>query len=145
MHSCANAYNDEASIYDAVRDFLSRPDVRRVIVVSNNSSDRTMERAREAGAIVYNEALQGYGACVFRCLKEALAHDDTGLVVVCEGDRTFRASDLDGSQWKPCLWATFDCNGCDWLYFCRGPPRRCFLPSRGLTALSANGIELQHS
>lgn len=89
------AYNDEASIYDAVRDFLSRADVRRVIVVSNNSSDRTMERAREAGAIVYNEALQGYGACVFRCLKEALAHDDTGLVVVCEGDRTFRASDLD--------------------------------------------------
>lgn len=89
------AYNDEASIYDAVRDFLTRAEVRRVIVVSNNSIDRTMDRAREAGAVVYDEPSQGYGACVYRCLKEALAHDDTGLIVLCEGDRTFRAADLD--------------------------------------------------
>src|SRR5438128_5819663 len=39
------AYNDEESIFDAVKDFSSHPWVRRVIVVSNNSSDRTMERA----------------------------------------------------------------------------------------------------
>ena len=89
------AYNDDASIYDAVRDFLTREEVRRVIVVSNNSIDQTVERARDAGAIVYNEPAQGYGACVYRCLKEALAHDDTGLIVLCEGDRTFRAADLD--------------------------------------------------
>ena len=88
------AYNDEASIHDAVKDFLPHPRVRRVIVVSNNSSDRTMERASHAGAIVFNEMSQGYGACVCRCLTEALQYDDTELVVLCEGDMTFRAADL---------------------------------------------------
>jgi Glycosyl transferase family 2 len=88
------AYNDEASIHDAVKDFLPHPRVRRVIVVSNNSTDRTMERARAAGALVFNEASQGYGACVCRCLNEALQYDDTELVVLCEGDMTFRAVDL---------------------------------------------------
>jgi Glycosyl transferase family 2 len=88
------AYNDEASIYDAVTDFLAYPGVRRVIVVSNNSSDLTMDRAREAGAIVHNEPRQGYGACVSRCLNEALKCDDTELIVLCEGDMTFRAADL---------------------------------------------------
>ena len=46
------AYNDEASIHDAVLDFAQHPQVRRVIVVSNNSTDHTEQRAREAGAIV---------------------------------------------------------------------------------------------
>ena len=39
------AYNDEDSIGPVVRDFLDNPLVERVIVVSNNSSDRTFERA----------------------------------------------------------------------------------------------------
>jgi hypothetical protein len=89
------AYNDELSIAAAVQDFLSSPLVRNVIVVSNNSSDATLERAAAAGAIAVNEPVQGYGRCVYRCLTEALALDDTELIVLCEGDRTFRASDLD--------------------------------------------------
>jgi len=88
------AYNDEASIYAAVKDFASQSQVRRVLVVSNNSHDRTIDRAREAGAIVFNESAPGYGACVYRCLEEALAYDDTELIVLCEGDMTFRAADL---------------------------------------------------
>jgi hypothetical protein len=88
------AYNDEASIHDSVKDFLPQPQVRRVIVVSNNSTDRTMERASEAGAITLNEASQGYGACVYRCLSEALQYDDSELIVLCEGDMTFCAEDL---------------------------------------------------
>src|SRR4051812_36132460 len=39
------AYNDEESITAAVSDFLSYPMVRRVIVVSNNSTDATFECA----------------------------------------------------------------------------------------------------
>lgn len=89
------AYNDEASIADAVRDFLAYPDVRRVIVVSNNSTDATFARAEAAGAITFNEPSQGYGRCVFRCLKEAMKFDDVDFVVLCEGDRTFRAFDID--------------------------------------------------
>lgn len=89
------AYNDELSIASAVRDFLAHPRVKRVIVVSNNSRDRTIERAQEAGAITVNEERQGYGHCVYRCLTEAARWDDTGLVALCEGDMTFRAADLD--------------------------------------------------
>lgn len=89
------AYNDELSIAAAVRDFREHPLVRRVIVVSNNSRDRTMELAAEAGAIVFNETRQGYGACVHRALREALKFEDVELTVLCEGDLTFRAADLE--------------------------------------------------
>lgn len=89
------AYNDEQSIGDAVRDFIKHPLVQRVIVVSNASTDRTVERAAEAGATVHNETRQGYGWCVFRCLSEGVAFDDSSHVVLCEGDGTFRAADID--------------------------------------------------
>jgi hypothetical protein len=89
------AYNDEESISSAVSDFLSHPMVRRVIVVSNNSVDATFDRAVAAGAIVVNETAPGYGSCVYRCLSEAINYDDTDLIVLCEGDRTFRAFDID--------------------------------------------------
>ena len=89
------AYNDEDGIGPAVRDFLKHPLVKRVIVVSNNSSDRTLQNAQEAGAEVYNETKQGYGQCVYRCFQEALNCSDANIIVLCEGDRTFRARDID--------------------------------------------------
>lgn len=87
------AYNDEASIAAAVQDFRCHPAVREVIVVDNNSRDQTKERAIEAGATALSEPRQGYGSCVYRCLQEALARDSQ-LIVLCEGDCTFRAYDL---------------------------------------------------
>jgi hypothetical protein len=89
------AYNDEVSIGAAVRDFREHPRVARVIVVSNASTDRTMEEALAAGAEVHDERRQGYGQCVFRCLTEAQAAPDAGPVILCEGDGTFRARDID--------------------------------------------------
>jgi hypothetical protein len=89
------AYNDEQSIAAAVEDFRGHPLVRHVIVVSNNSSDRTLELAGAAGAIAFNEPAPGYGQCVHRCLSQAVALGDSELVVLCEGDRTFRAHDLE--------------------------------------------------
>ena len=89
------AYNDERSIGDAVKDFRAHPLVKRVIVISNNSADRTMELAEQAGAIIFNETRQGYGACVHRALREALKFEDTELTMLCEGDLTFRAADID--------------------------------------------------
>lgn len=89
------ACNDEQSIAAAVCDFLDHPSVRNVIVVSNCSTDATFEQAREAGATTFTERRQGYGQCVYRCLTEAIKLDDTELIVLCEGDRTFRARDLD--------------------------------------------------
>lgn len=89
------AYNDELSIYDAVKDFKAHPSVKRVIVVSNNSKDRTEDRAKEAGAFVVSETKQGYGRCVYRCFEEALSYRDDTHIALCEGDSTFRAFDLD--------------------------------------------------
>ena len=89
------AYNDEASIAEATRDFLRHPAVQHVIVVSNRSTDATLARALAAGATTFDEPVQGYGRCVHRCLAEALAFDTCPLIVLCEGDLTFRAQDLD--------------------------------------------------
>ena len=89
------AYNDEESITEAVEDFLAHPLVKRVIVVSNNSRDATYARAEAAGAITINEEAPGYGRCVYRCLREAVRYTDTDYVVLCEGDRTFRAYDVE--------------------------------------------------
>ena len=89
------AYNDEDSIAGTVEDFLAHPLVERVIVVSNNSSDTTYARAEQAGALTFDELSPGYGRCVFRCLSEAVQFDDTEFVVLCEGDSTFRAYDIE--------------------------------------------------
>jgi Glycosyl transferase family 2 len=88
------AYNDEESIAEAVRDFLDHPVVDEVIVVSNNSTDNTLAYARNAGATAINESQPGYGRCVYRCCCEAVARNNE-VIVLCEGDRTFRAYDLD--------------------------------------------------
>jgi glycosyltransferase involved in cell wall biosynthesis len=69
--------------------------VRRVIVVDNNSKDRTDVVAREHGAIVVHESRQGYGSCVYRALQQAVSYSDTELTLLCEGDMTFRAYDID--------------------------------------------------
>jgi glycosyltransferase involved in cell wall biosynthesis len=87
------AYNDEESIGSAVSDFLSHPLVFRVIVVSNNSVDATFERAVAAARSPSTRRLLGTGvAC---CLSEAVNYEDTDLIALCEGDRTFRAFDID--------------------------------------------------
>lgn len=89
------ALNDEDSIGDAVEDFANHPLVERVLVVDNDSDDETAARARRAGGLVHVEHRRGYGHCVFRALDEAAKFDDTEIVALCEGDRTFRAADLD--------------------------------------------------
>jgi Glycosyl transferase family 2 len=89
------AYNDEQSIQDAVIDFLSHSLVRRVIAVDNNSTDNTFAAAHAAGGLAITEARQAYGHCVYRCFQEALSQTDAELIVLCEGDLTFRARDLD--------------------------------------------------
>lgn len=59
------AYNEEASIARVIRDVPAEW-VREVVVVNNNSTDATVERATEAGATVLTETQKGYG---FACLR----------------------------------------------------------------------------
>ncbi|MFH1588611.1 MAG: glycosyltransferase family 2 protein, partial [Candidatus Diapherotrites archaeon] len=86
------AYNDEGVIGKAVQDFKSNPLVSKVIVVDNNSIDKTFEEAKKAGAQTVKESVQGYGACCMRALKEARKGAD--IVVLVEGDQTFSSTDL---------------------------------------------------
>jgi hypothetical protein len=89
------AYKDEPSIFAAVEDFRSHHCVQSVIVVDNDSRDGTADAARRAGAHVVTENAPGYGRCVYRCFLEALSYEHADLIVLCEGDMTFRAADLD--------------------------------------------------
>jgi glycosyltransferase involved in cell wall biosynthesis len=58
------AFNEENSVGKVVADIPSGL-VREVLVVDNNSSDETAHAAREAGATVVHQPLQGYGnACL---------------------------------------------------------------------------------
>jgi hypothetical protein len=93
VHVGLTAYNDEEAIGQAVRDFKSAPQIHRVVVVDNDSRDATVRVAQEAGAdLVVVETARGYGACCQRALAEAAVGAD--VVVLCEGDVTFRAADV---------------------------------------------------
>ncbi len=58
------ALNEEETIGGVIREVFSAPGrewLRECIVVDNGSTDRTAERAREAGAMVVSEPRRGYG------------------------------------------------------------------------------------
>lgn len=90
------AFNDEESIGSSVREFLSQRNVASVIVVDNNSKDLTSSIAFKAGAKVVKETNQGYGFACMKGLAEALDKNDADIVVLAEGDMTFRGRDM----WK---------------------------------------------
>jgi glycosyltransferase involved in cell wall biosynthesis len=93
VHVGLTAFNDELSIGEAVREFKACEFVDKVIVVDNNSSDRTSRVAMEAGADeVIIEFAPGYGSCCMRALSEAAR--DADIAILCEGDMTFAARDV---------------------------------------------------
>jgi glycosyltransferase involved in cell wall biosynthesis len=78
------ALNEEEPIADVVRSVIATGIPREVIVVDNGSTDRTGERAREAGARVVVESRRGYGrAC--RAGVNAVA-PECEIVVFLDGD-----------------------------------------------------------
>lgn len=90
------AYDDEEAIGRSVKEFLSQRNVASVIVIDNNSKDLTASVAFKAGAKVVKETNQGYGFACRRGLSEALDKNDSDIIVLAEGDMTFRGRDM----WK---------------------------------------------
>ena len=78
------AFNEEKSIGKVIDD-IPKHLVDEVIVVNNNSTDKTAETAQKAGATVLFEPFKGYGAA---CLKGIAYLDgkDFQLVIFMDGD-----------------------------------------------------------
>ena len=77
------ALNEEEPIGGVVRAVLAQP-IDEVIVVDNGSTDRTAERAAEAGARVVGEPHRGYGRA---CRAGAAAvRADCRVIVFLDGD-----------------------------------------------------------
>ena len=87
-------WNDEAAIREAVKEFSRHDLVERVIVIDNNSSDDSRTIAEAEGALVINELNAGYGKVVSRAIRE-IAEGPAEFAVICEGDMTFYADDID--------------------------------------------------
>jgi glycosyltransferase involved in cell wall biosynthesis len=87
------AYNEERAIGHVIKDIPSS--VSEVIVISNNSTDNTIQVAKNAGATVLSENRKGYG---YACLKglEYIAQLETkpDIVVFLDGDYSDYPQDL---------------------------------------------------
>jgi glycosyltransferase involved in cell wall biosynthesis len=84
------AYNEEGYIRPAVDDFFVANVVDEVIVVNNNSRDRTAAEAEQTRARVVHETRQGYGYALQRGIREATGD----IVILAEPDGTFLGRDV---------------------------------------------------
>jgi glycosyltransferase involved in cell wall biosynthesis len=80
-------FNEEAAIAQVVRDFRDALPHAAIYVYDNNSTDRTAEVARSAGAHVRREAHQGKGNVVRRMFADV----DADIYVLVDGDATYDA------------------------------------------------------
>ena len=78
------AMNEEEPIADVVREVLATEIPREVIVVDNASTDRTTERAQEAGARVVAERTPGYGRACATGIRSVAAECE--VIVFLDGD-----------------------------------------------------------
>jgi glycosyltransferase involved in cell wall biosynthesis len=84
------AYNEEKYIRAAVEDFFVPGVVDEVVVVDNNSRDRTNQEACATNARVVIETAQGYGKALRRGLREAKGD----IIIMAEPDGTFIGRDV---------------------------------------------------
>lgn len=81
-------YNEEAAVAKVVADLREAVPEMAIYVYDNNSSDRTAEVAREAGAIVRTELRKGKGNVV----RRAFADIDADIYLIIDGDDTYDAA-----------------------------------------------------
>lgn len=80
-------YNEEKTVEKVVRDFQKVLPEAVIYVYDNNSSDRTVELAKAAGAVVRHEYQQGKGNVIRRMFREI----DAQVYVMTDGDDTYPA------------------------------------------------------
>lgn len=80
-------YNEEKTIGKVVRDFREVLPSADIYVYDNNSTDRTVEEATAAGAIVRHEYMQGKGNVIRRMFREV----EADCYLMADGDDTYPA------------------------------------------------------
>src|SRR5665213_518715 len=81
-------FNEEATVATVVSDFRKILPSAEIFVYDNNSFDRTISVAREAGAQVRSERRQGKGHVVRRMFADI----DADVYVLVDGDATYDAA-----------------------------------------------------
>lgn len=80
-------FNESKTIEKVVKDFKEALSEADIYVYDNNSTDNTAEIAREAGAIVRHEYMQGKGNVIRRMFREV----DADCYLMVDGDDTYSA------------------------------------------------------
>lgn len=83
-------YNEELTVAKTVRDFKTVLPEAVIYVYDNNSTDKTAELAKEAGAVVRKETHQGKGNVVRTMFREI----DADAYVLVDGDDTYPAEEV---------------------------------------------------
>ena len=78
-------YNEEKTIAKVVRDAREALPEAVIYVYDNNSTDRTVELARDAGAVIRYEHMQGKGNVMRRMFREIEAE----CYIMVDGDDTY--------------------------------------------------------
>jgi glycosyltransferase involved in cell wall biosynthesis len=78
-------YNEELTIGQVVRDFRAEVPEAEIYVFDNNSTDRTVEYGREAGARIAYERRQGKGFVV----QSMFCQVEADVYVIVDGDGTY--------------------------------------------------------
>jgi glycosyltransferase involved in cell wall biosynthesis len=81
-------FNEEAAVATVIADFRKALPQAEIYVYDNNSTDRTVAVAREAGAQVRSERRQGKGHVVRRMFADV----DADIYVLVDGDATYDAA-----------------------------------------------------
>ncbi len=85
-------YNEATAIAQTVADFRAALPDATIYVYDNNSTDKTVEVAAAAGAIVRTERMQGKGNVVRRMFADV----EADIYVMADGDATYEAAAAPG-------------------------------------------------
>lgn len=80
-------YNEEQTISNVIKDYQQY--FNTIYVIDNNSIDKTYEIAKNCGAIVLKENIQGKGATI----RSAFNKINADIIVLTDGDSTYLAKD----------------------------------------------------
>ncbi|MGP8253154.1 MAG: glycosyltransferase [Terracidiphilus sp.] len=83
-------FNEELTIAEVIAGFQAELPGAQICVFDNNSTDRTVEFARQSGAKIFRERRQGKGFVVQSMFREI----DADIYIMVDGDGTYPASQV---------------------------------------------------